>query len=73
MAVLLENILERIDRIEKQLNITSNHTLKTENTGRDKSIQAQGMYYLSLIVRKPVFRVSDQVPHKLGCTATEDG
>ena len=29
--------------------------------------------YLSLVVRKPVFGVSDQVPHKPGCTATEDG
>ena len=28
---------------------------------------------LSLVVRKPVFRVSDQVPHKPGCTVTEDG
>ena len=42
MAVLLENILERIDRIEKRLNITSNHTLKTENTGGDRPKQAQG-------------------------------
>ena len=30
------------------------------------------LYYMSLIVRKPVFRVSDQVPHKPVCTATED-
>ena len=29
--------------------------------------------YLSLVVRKPVFGVSDQVRHKPGCTATEDG
>ena len=29
--------------------------------------------YLSLVVRKPVFGVSDQVPHKPGCTFTEDG
>ena len=29
-------------------------------------------YYMSLVVRKPVFGVSDQVPHKPGCTATED-
>ena len=29
--------------------------------------------YLSLVVRKPVFMVSDQVQHKPGCTATEDG
>ena len=28
---------------------------------------------MSLVVRKPVFGVSDQVPHKPGCTATEDG
>ena len=29
--------------------------------------------YMSLVVRKLVFGVSDQVPHKPGCTATEDG
>ena len=28
---------------------------------------------MSLVLRKPVFGVSDQVPHKPGCTATEDG
>ena len=28
---------------------------------------------MSLVVRKRVFGVSDQVPHKPGCTATEDG
>ena len=31
-----------------------------------------GLLYLSLVVRKPVFGVSDQVRHKLGCTTTED-
>ena len=29
--------------------------------------------YLSLVVRKPVFGNFDQVQHKPGCTATEDG
>ena len=29
--------------------------------------------YMSLVVRKPVFGVSDQVRHKPGCTTTEDG
>ena len=29
--------------------------------------------YLSLVVRKPDFGVSDLVRHKRGCTATEDG
>ena len=28
---------------------------------------------MSLVVRKPVFGVPDQVRHKPGCTATEDG
>ena len=28
---------------------------------------------LSHVARKPAFRVSDQVRHKPGCTATEDG
>ena len=28
---------------------------------------------MSLVVRKPVFMVSDQVAHKPGCTVTEDG
>ena len=28
---------------------------------------------LSLVARKPVFGVSDQVRHKLGCATTEDG
>ena len=29
--------------------------------------------HMSLVLRKPVFGVFDQVPHKPGCTATEDG
>ena len=29
--------------------------------------------YMSLIVRKPVFGISDLVRHKPGCAATEDG
>ena len=32
-----------------------------------------GTIYMSLVVRKPVFGVSDQVPHKPGCAITEDG
>ena len=29
--------------------------------------------YMSLVVRKPVLGVSDQVRHKPGCAVTEDG
>ena len=31
-----------------------------------------GNLHMSHIMRKPVFGVSDQVRHKLGCTASED-
>ena len=34
---------------------------------------AQPIYDLSLVVRKPVFGVSDEVRHKPSCTAIEDG
>ena len=31
------------------------------------------LHHMNLVVRKPVFGVSDQVQHNPGCTATEDG
>ena len=36
-------------------------------------IRRLGKYHMSLVVRKPVFGVSDQVRHKTGCTVTEVG
>ena len=33
----------------------------------------QSVALLSLVARKPVFGVSDQVRHKSGCTTIEDG
>ena len=32
-----------------------------------------GVSHMSLVLRKPVFGVSDQVCHKLGCVVTENG
>ena len=37
-----------------------------------KIIEGPVQHNLSLVLRKPVFGVSDQVQHKLGCTTTED-
>ena len=34
-------------------------------------VVVQSHLYMSLVVRKSVFGVSDQVPHKPGCTATD--
>ena len=63
------------------------HFAYANNKGADKRVSVQADQqsncsltryrgYLSLVVRKPVFGVSDQVRHKPGkpgCTATEDG
>ena len=32
-----------------------------------------GIYKMSCVTRKPVFGISDQVRHKLGCIIIEDG
>ena len=37
--------------------------------GGNEAIQV----HMSLVLRKPVFGVSDKVPHKPGCTTTQDG
>ena len=39
----------------------------------DESLVDTNIVNMSLVLRKPVFGVSDQVRHKPGCTATEDG
>ena len=49
--------------MKQQEKIISN--LKSEIENKEKQ--------LSLVLRKPVFGVSDQVRHKPGCTAAEDG
>ena len=46
---------------------------KSNASTSEKIGHTAGLAYLSLVLRKPVFRVSDQVPHKPGCTGTEDG
>ena len=38
-----------------------------------RDVQQMGLDHMSLVLRKPVFGVSDQVRYKPGCTATEDG
>ena len=39
----------------------------------DRLANSVNLDYKSQVVRKPVFGVSDQVRHKPGCTAKEDG
>ena len=54
-------------------NDNEEYNFKNKNLTTKKLIMLHALNYLSLVVRKPVFGVSDQVPHKSGCTATEDG
>ena len=46
---------------------------KEAEEARDLLDAAKKKVNMSLLVRKPVFGVSDQVPNKPGCTVTEDG
>ena len=48
------------------VNRKDRENLHTRSSGLKKN-------HMSLVVRKPVFGVSDEVRHKRGCTATEDG
>ena len=56
-----ENVLD--------LFLTTNHTLVQET----EILPGIADHDMSLVVRKPVFWVSDQVRHKPVCIATEDG
>lgn len=52
MAVLLENVLERLDTVENRLNITSNVTSFVARPGVPKeshSLLAQGVYTIDII------------------------
>ena len=46
---------------------------QSPNDGVRRVALAFHLYKLSLVVRKPVFGVSDLVRHKPGCIAIEDG
>ena len=49
------------------------HDLSKSNKIIMCTVMPQISHEMSLVVRKPVFGVSDQVRHKPGCTITEDG
>ena len=54
---------------QKYKDVERSVCIMTEITIQMLSLQG----HMSLVVRKPVFGVSDQVRHKPGCTTTEDG
>ena len=58
-------------RIDHQLQ-DGGHSEIYHSTGNGDINKIADLCYLSLVVRKPVFGVFDQFPHKLDCTATQD-
>ena len=80
--MLYTQILSR-ENLSSRMTITSHLSYKEKLGARDFGCKKE-MYYtvqevdnkstdqMSLVVRKPVFGVSDQVRHKQGCTVTED-
>ena len=63
---------EKADELEEQFMQTTVAS-EDEEYNREQDIYSQDEVNMSLVARNPVFGVSDQVLHKPGCTATEDG
>ena len=59
---------DRVEQVVIAHTVSLCYNLNLENTDQSSNIDQ-----MSLVVRKPVFGVSDQVRHKPGCTAIEDG
>ena len=57
----------------KQSDLTNLKPVKFHQSLNSRKKEADRWFDLSLVVRKPDFGVSDQVQHKPGCTAIEDG
>ena len=53
------------------LDLRKPSVLLIRTTKMQISLHLQGSPFIRLVVRKPVFGVSDQVRHKLGCTIKE--
>ena len=62
--------MELMVKLDDTCTIKSSPMMLARNTSHSfKRYNVQ----MSLVVRKSVFGVSDQVPHKSGCIVTEDG
>ena len=59
-----------IRKIKRHMSSANNCGSNEREQRGDKSKKG---IYMSCIIRKPVFRVSDQFVHKPACTTTEDG
>ena len=61
-----------VDKIGSKQN--GNKPFVSDLVGNPRQVfRHQGSNHTSFVVRKPVFGISNQVQHKPGCAATEDG
>ena len=59
--------------IFKPLAISCTVWFVSDLVGNPEDRFSQNVAHMSRVTRKSIFGVSNQVPHKPGCTATEDG
>ena len=69
---IIRALVEWLEEEEQQQELHRHHHHHQQQS-RDDVDKNFFWYYLSLVVRNPVFGVFDLVPHKPGCTAIEDG
>ena len=71
----MTNLIVYLYRVTRKIAQYLGEVLDDQRDKLQENLLANGgnVSKLSLVMRKPVFRVSDQVRHKPGCTATEDG
>ena len=72
------NFLDSTQIVDGRTDGRTNERTNERTNGRKveplyRTLLNAGAIKMSLVVRKPVFGVSDQIRHKQGCKATEDG
>ena len=74
MIVRLSMCLSLLNTKKKWISHETAHTMCNDaSLDLETAFSACFNFHMSLVVRKPVFGVSDQVRHKPGCTTTQDG
>ena len=58
--------------VEKRLQVDAERKSSSSDPDKDLGLHCSIHLKMSLVLRKPVFGVSDQVQDKPGCTTTED-
>ena len=69
----LQGLLKKHEVFETDFQVHRDRCSEVQKEGEKLMEEVSGRFDMSHVATKPVFRVSDKVQHKPGCTATEDG